>query len=688
MKPLWLSGVTGLFQELYQPDTESMLSTSLDINNDILDSGQLFWNWILQRERIEDVVHSLEMNIHNPANQLPQFWGIVGDKDKFINNALDCRVAVCDQGIGQRYFFSKLETLSILCELYSRFEFSPFRLTVQDGFVLNEVSANEIICNSLSTRSNPYLPFINNVIIPLVIKYSPDIIFCTGRVSYFNIAVAMIVKMYKKSVHICLTRHSSEYYSLNKIEKYLINNEKLFSVVDSVILEYFDKYEQALLKALEKNEDISKLPNMLTSTMVGKINCIRHCSPKSDTKSVIVKRKKQIDKLRLSPEKIFDVHFEPYVKCFWNKCAFCGINKKYSYKDRVDKADGIRQRVVSLCSDIPNGSFLWFIDEAITPFKLNTIAEYFICNNLNYIWQARCRIDKKLLMHGLVEKLACAGLKELRLGLESASLRILKLMNKFEDKLNLEFVEEIVRVYTEHGISIHFPMIIGFPGEEVADRQMTYEFLSYMREKYSSFTFNLNIFNFDVASPLFKLWDRYQISKISFPCASSDFVGNVIHWDGPTKIDDRVLENERNSFMRSKLYYWMPKKSFITPIIFYRLSETIRNTLIWKASDITLQKHDISTEHCLNCTQQIVVTQKTNGEYIAYNWDTHHYIEGDETLIKILNTWKVPKSIGQGIDELSKSENKLLRKDDIAIIVKKMLAHGHLLNVDKNTDVD
>lgn len=685
MRPLWILGVTGLYQEFYQPDTRAIDLPNekiRTIDQKILDSGRIFWNTILQRERVIKVVNALENNIHNPRNQIPQFLCIVADKGKFINDVLDYRVSICDQGIGPKNFFMKLETFAILCELYSRFEYHPFQLSIQNGFLLNEVSSKEIVYNCQSFAHNPHIAFINDVILPLVLDYSPDVIFCVGRISYFFIALAKMVKKELSNVHICFTRHSSEYYSLNKIDKYLRQNSTLFSVIDSIILEYFDESEKMLLENLESNVDISKLPNLLTYRDNDESNEVQRRVPLNTSISEIIGRKKQASRLKLSPDRIFDIHLDPYVKCYWNKCVFCGINKKYTHKDSDEDKDQLEKKIKNMCGQIPDNSFLWFIDEAIHPFKLGKISDYFNSNKLTYTWQARCRIDQSLLDNGLPEKLAKSGLKELRLGLESASIRILRLMGKFDDRFQLKTIEQIVKIYSELGVSIHFPIIVGFPGEEAADRQKTYEFLTTIHKKYPLVTFNINTFSFDVSSPMFKVWDRYAISQLKFPCEPDEFIGNIITWDAPTKPTEHILENERNSFMRSKLYPWMPPKAFISPIIFYRLSETIRNTLIWKSCKQPSEDLDFSIDKTIQRSPDMVVQKKTDGEYLAYNWNTHHYIEGNESMLKILNTWKLPKSVKQGVEELAGDGNEVFKNSDVPIILKKMLHHGHFVLVE------
>ncbi len=642
----------------------------------------LFWSSLLQQNRIENVVNSLFENIHNPIHQIPKFFGIVADKYRFISNVLNYRIDICDQGITPGQFYSKLETLAILCELYSRFEFHPFRLNIQNGFQLNEVSAREIINNCQSVSHNPHLQFIRELIIPLILEHDPMVVFCIGKISYFHIAVAKILKNIMPNIHICITRHSSEYYSLNKITKYLKNNAILFSVIDSIILDNFEETEQQLLENIALKNSIGDIPSVLSYKNDNLGRDIKYNLKTKIPSSIAIGREKQARGLSIPPNSIYNIHFEPHAKCYWDKCVFCGINKKYNHYGNFKCKDQIELQLKTLCASLPANSFLWFIDEAIRPTKLNKIADYFILHNHNYIWQARCRIDRNLLSAGLAQKLALSGLKELRLGLESASLNVLRMMNKFEEDFTLGLVNQIVSTYSNCGISIHFPMIIGFPGEEASDRQKTYEFLATLCDKYPLVTFNINIFNFDVSSPLFNIWDSYPISNINFPCAPNDFIGNIIAWDGPTKSTNSILEQERNAFMRDKLYHWMPRNSLITPTIFYRLSETIRNTLIWKHKYANFKKFTNSTETTLQISPNLVIYAKTNGEFLAYNWENHHYIEGQEIMLNILDAWRKPASIKSGFNQLVQGNNSLICYDDLIILINKLMLHGHLLMVE------
>jgi len=682
MKPLWINGINGLYNELYTPDTRSMAAQDISVQDNLLDLGLYFWRSLLQERSVVGILDQLEENIHCKENQRPQFLAILQNKTQFIQKVLNARVKICDQSLSPRQLFNEIETLSILCELFSRFRFSPFNLTIQDGFVFNEISSKDIIEKSLNHTKNPCLSFIKENILPVIHAYSPDVLFCSGRVTYSQIACAVLVKRSAHKTHICVTRHSSEYYALNKIDGLLQKNDTLFSVVDSVILERFGETEKNLLECLAGNRPLSSVPNIIYKNSLNKITKTEYMPPSLETMPRIVKRPEQLDGLTVSPAEVFDVHLTPNTKCFWNKCSFCGINQKYTHEYRLDGENELEFKLDHISKNIPDKSFVWFIDEALPASQLRTIAEYFVRNRNEYMWQVCSRIDESLIERGLPEALAKSGLKEMRLGLESASYTVLRLMEKFDDRFSLELVEEIVKEYSAKGISIHFPIIIGFPGEEKVDRQKTYDFLTGILQPSQAVTFNINIFGLDVTSRVFKRWPQYNISKVSLPCPPIFFLGNIATWEGTSKESDGLLDIERNNFMRDKLYPWMPPNAFTKPTTFYRLSETIRDTLIWKSvhfEDLINSSLAYAADRCIRKADFLTYCEKENGMTLIYNWETHHYLEGNQFFANVLKTWDYPQSILDGIRRLEGVDPELYKKKDLAILINKLISHGYLI---------
>lgn len=681
MDYLYLAPVEGLFHELSFPENLEMSDTLELTDNKVLDGNLKFWSELFDINKITDLLDKLEDNILTSWGNIPQYLSIIQNKSLFLENISKAKQGICDQNISQQSFFSYLETISILCKLYSDLVFYPHILNIQSGFVLMDYSSAEIFDNCLNAARNPYLFFVENTIFPLILKYKPKVLFLEGRPSFYNMAVAKLTKRYLPNTHISLTRHSSEYYSLNKITCYLQKNDVLFKMADSIILEYFSETETALVNCIcSGSNNFENVGNLLVKKEgVNEIFLTPNAVPQNKDKiQVYFRSSNQHENLEISPNQIVDLRLEPYVKCHWNKCSFCGINKKYSYNDSNYDSDDFTKRVEQIKYITTKGvKYIWFIDEALPVYKLKKLAECFVDKDIQVKWQARCRIDRQLLNEEMVQLFSEAGLTELRMGLESASINVLKDMNKFENDFSLNLVEQIVELYSKYDISIHFPMIIGFPTETVSDRRKTYNFLSELKEKYPLFTFNINIFQLDVCSDVFKKWDSYTISKIEFPCKTTEFLGNWVNYS--TYKNSASLMDEQDQFMREKLYPWMPDNSLVKPHIFYRLSETIRNTLIWKSKALSDERKIYYSSMHLKTVDNLTITfNSVHNIYIIYNWKNHHYMKGNQLLVNVVKEWDTSQSVTKGISNLISKNSGQCSEDDLVILIKKLIYYEFL----------
>lgn len=668
MNYIRISSVGGLFHEFYNPTPNGLSTTDLNLNGNELDATDFFWTHIFDTKNIEQIIDKIV-----PLS--PQYIAITSDTDTFIRQVEIAKNSICNPDITAKDFFRYLETLSIVCKIYSEYIFNPHRLTLQNGFETNNFSASQIYHDCLEHQKNPYLNFIMQYVLPHIRKSLAPVIFIDGAPTFYNMAICRLIKNEFSNVHICISHHSSEYYSLNKLEPYLTQNEYLFKMVDSIILEYFDETENQLLSALENGKELSTVSNLIYKNK-DKISMTPYKAEKKNYAPVI--------EIQNPASKLVNIHLQPYNMCYWNKCTFCGINKKYHFNNNEVTQNALEISLNYLKTHLHKGiKYIWFIDEAISPYKLKYIADFFIQNKIDIIWQARCRVEKSLLDKNLIEHLQKSGLKELRLGLESASLNVLKRMNKFDEDFSLEVVEKICSAYSDYGISIHFPMIIGFPGENVHERKKTYDYLHYLCKKYPLISFNLNIFNLDISSQVFCNPDKYEIREIYYPCPLHDFLGNILQWDMGNNLEKQLFI-ERDQYMREMLYPWMPTDASLKPHIFYRLSETIRHTLKWKAQEndniSTMNASSIDPQTNLFVPNTLVYGfDAKRNIYIIYNWQTHHYMIGNKRLIFILDFFKTVHTISDAIDYLAMYDPNVYIPEDLKGLFLKLYQRGYLI---------
>lgn len=630
--------ITGLYQELYNPDLLSMAEPIGD-NEGIgvlKNINSFFWAKILSEETIDLLLNIIsEKRKHSTFNL--KYEAVANNPKYFKKSVLEAAIVLSSHSLTQKEFFSYLETLQIFCNMYSEYISNPFTLTIEDGFDVDEISSETMINNALNPSQNPYYSFLKDNCKQIILEKKPNLIWLRGKIRLSTITLALFAKNANPNVHICVVGHSSEYYSLNKIVEYLKMNKKLFEVIDSIILDDDKNTMKNLYNCILNKQDLSSVNNILYWDNIKKevIQTKNNITEKNIYDWTVTRRKNNVVTNNIAASQLANIRLWPNSRCFWNKCTFCGINKKYdevSYGDSFSNVDKVIAHIENMYK---NGcKYFWFIDEAIPPVTIEEFAKKLLEKDINIFWQIRSRIDYeyKNIDFNLLYK---AGLREIRLGLETANNRIRKLMKKFATEIKNEYIEELVKKFNDSGISVHFPMIVGFPTETSDERYETYEFLEKLNKKYPLMTFNINILGLDVSSELFKKYYKFNISEIKFPCSPQYYLGNIVGWNCKQSVFNReLLDIERNGIMKKVLYPWMPTNCILPVFIFYRLSETSRNTLIWKCND--KEKSTINMETIIQISEANSIVDYKKNRIRLYNLSSHHLIEVDTIIWKLI----------------------------------------------------
>ena len=693
MRQLNIYSLGGLHHELYNPNIDSLYVSGLkyDGMNSLRNANALFWAQHLCEEHVRELITILKERKNYFSKINLKYEAVLVDPQSFVQRVSEARKYLCDQGISQGEFFGYLETLAILCCMYSDFVYKPFVLTVHEGFLMNNLSSLTIVNNCMIPSENPYLHFIKEHCLPVIMEAKPEIIWLNGRITHASIAMARLARQAFPDVHISVVEHSSEYYSLNKISKFLLQNNPLFSIIDSIVLDDSESTRNELIHSLKKKMPLDSIHNIMFCSrdehnihikqtkykQYQTVDISRHTSirPKSNI---------AVD-IKVDPSKVANVKMWPEHICYWNKCTFCGINNKYHTSScKTDLYEWGVSRQLEFIKQLVNDGidYIWLIDEAIPPKTLLELAGGIIENGLNIKWQARSRMDAEYTDPALCKILAEAGLKELRLGLESGSPRILKLMDKFDYDFDAERIKLIVKNFHEAGISVHFPMIIGFPTETPQDRNLTYELLWNLKTQYPSFTFNINILGLDISSKLYSSFEEYGITTLKFPCEARHFIGNLVDWDSSiVHFDKSALEAERDHVMRQLLYPWMPKTALIFPHLFYRLSETIRNTLTSKVLHKEHKSIDFLPEAtiCLSPYTKNFPVASYGGieEQYFYNWHNHNYLMCDKEYAALMHALMQPAETAEILQRFT-GESLGMKQQQIYNFLKEAIELGFL----------
>jgi radical SAM superfamily enzyme YgiQ (UPF0313 family) len=160
--------------------------------------------------------------------------------------------------------------------------------------------------------------------------------------------------------------------------------------------------------------------------------------------------------------------------CYWNKCSFCDTSLDYIARYDEAQADILLARMEALIAETGQTGF-HFVDEAAPPKILLALAQKIIERGLTITWWGNVRFEKTFTPK-VAQILADSGCIAVSGGLEVASDRLLKLMNK---GVTVGQVARVTHALTDAGILVHAYLMYGFPSQTKAE---TVEALEYVRQ--------------------------------------------------------------------------------------------------------------------------------------------------------------------------------------------------------------
>ncbi|HNF89458.1 MAG TPA: radical SAM protein [Thiobacillaceae bacterium] len=220
--------------------------------------------------------------------------------------------------------------------------------------------------------------------------------------------------------------------------------------------------------------------------------------------------------------------------CYWKKCSFCDVSLDYISRFEAANAEMLVDRIEAVIAETGQTGF-HFVDEAAPPKALKALAEELARRNRAISWWGNIRFEKSF-TPALCQQLADSGCIAVSGGLEVASDRLLKLMNK---GVSVAQVARVTHAFTEAGILVHAYLMYGFPTQTVQD---TVDALEYVRQLFLNGCIQSGFFHrfaCTVHSPVGQHPEDFGVTLRPLPPVS--FARNDIGFDDPTGTDhDRL----------------------------------------------------------------------------------------------------------------------------------------------------
>jgi hypothetical protein len=144
--------------------------------------------------------------------------------------------------------------------------------------------------------------------------------------------------------------------------------------------------------------------------------------------------------------------------CYWKKCAFCDIHLDYVGRFEPAHVDQLVAQIETAIAQTGRTGF-HFVDEAAPPALLKALSRALIDRHIKISWWGNIRFDKAF-TPDVALLMAKAGCVAVTGGLEVASPRVLKLINK---GIDIEQTARVMRGFDESRIRVHAYLMYGFP---------------------------------------------------------------------------------------------------------------------------------------------------------------------------------------------------------------------------------
>lgn len=623
---------------MYSADQYITANKKSSICNGFFDINSLFWSHIFSLDHVNELLSMSKTRLKEDCS--PKVMSVLQKPELFLETYKEA-IKALETPVTEQILFQSLETLEIICYLHSKVYSNPFVLTISQGYIHSKFSALDLLDVCLLPFCNPYLSFVESWIIPEIMDYHPNILLLMGKPNIASFAIGKILRERNPKIFIVACDYESDYYSLRKIKNLLASNNAFFSVYHCALMYDTPNTVETIKSILQEKgkAGISSIPGIIYSLDNGNTIFQTEECPERPLPQALPHVGKGF---------VLNIKAFPQNHCYWNRCTFCGINSKYGNgKNQIwDVGPFIAKLKTLYASGIRK---IWLLDEAIPVDALRNFAEQLLSAGLDIMWHTRTRIEPQFIEVEFVKLLKQSGLKHILFGFESASDRILQLTNKTTRNFRyIETAEEIVRNFTACEIAVHFSAILGFPSETPEERKETQKFLKYMFNTYQGFSYNVNTFYLDVGSEMYRRWESFDISSLSYPCAPRFFLENYLDWNSTVSPNKFTKIQEERELLMAQQYPWYPKGALLSPSAFFSFWEYSRYCLQKEHFNANAPITSLSLNQSIKLSPMVCFNQIDANSWQLYHLQNHHYVIGGSILRDLVKA----DSIGINFNEM------------------------------------
>jgi hypothetical protein len=278
----------------------------------------------------------------------------------------------------------------------------------------------------------------------------------------------------------------------------------LFPSVDTLVNFDGEKPLRALLEVLEKNGDLSQVPNLVWAK---KDRVIQNLTESPEPMNSLPTP----DFDGLTPDRyLSNIMMLPLITsrgCYWGKCSFCSYREIHAHSLEFRDVRLVLEDMIKLSKQYHCERFR-IVDDALSPSRCWVLSNEMLAAGLDLKWWCSARLERGFTAE-VCRLMAEAGCDRVAFGLESVNQRVLNLMRK---GVRAENVKSILEHFRKAGIKTHLNVMIGFPTETREETEQTKRFLKENVGLYT--TYGVQTFNLEAGTELDRTPEKFGITRI------------------------------------------------------------------------------------------------------------------------------------------------------------------------------
>ena len=370
----------------------------------------------------------------------------------------------------------------------------------------------EVLEATLDEDENPYLAWFRTEILPRLLARRPRVVGLSVIYGSQLIPALTLGRLIKEELPDCHVTSGGGF--LAYIGQKLMRAPGIEACLDSLVEHEGERPLEQLCRALDEGTSLAAVdsltwfdrsePEPRTATNLRGHPIDLHEAPTPDFDGLPLDR--YFSETVVLP---YDVNRG----CYHSECTFCTLPTVIGPGFRTRRVSDMVDDLIALKQKYRCDHF-YLVTDCMPPATMRELPRELIERDAGIYWSADAKIERRSYQEGGAERLYESGCRKLLFGFESATPRLLAMMEKGQTLDDVRFVSGACR---DAGISVTWYAMIGFPSETPEEAEATLRFIEGAGELVQEVS--LQAFHLDEMSDVFHAPERYGVRVLEDPDA-------------------------------------------------------------------------------------------------------------------------------------------------------------------------